>query len=170
MYLNVLTAYGIAGLLPLSAAITWRLTHRTSALKPERAMAVVLVVAMASFVNDPLVWYGLVFALPFNVVLPQRAVQAQVVAWSAIVTDARERYATGAAIGIIMFGTLGAWAAQRDAWVASAELEIGRTGAYRLEAVEASGDAEDLFNQSFFDIRPRFAIGVAFADWSIGRL
>ena len=142
LYLNIAAAFGIVGLFPAVGLMVWRWLGRRGTVAVELSMTLVVVIAVASFMNDPQMWYGLVLALPSardtRTNAAPRAVRTMT--WAHL----RPYTAAAAGVALVTFSFLAWWMLQREPFVATGELEFAETASNsRLTAVEASGDAEE---------------------------
>jgi hypothetical protein len=67
LYLIIFAAYGLLGSVPLLAWFILFLAKTRDRMRVLLAMSSTVIIVSASFVNDPVAWYGLLFALLFNV-------------------------------------------------------------------------------------------------------
>lgn len=160
LYLVMVAAYGLVALVPVVAATIWRrLVRRAAFLTSDQAMTAVLVTITASFVNDPLGWYGLVLPLCSSMSLRnavpawhhERALRVRRVTLDNILTHLRGTYIAGAAAGMVCFAILAGWLLLRDRYVATSELEIALTGA---TALESSRDADKFIQDTVLRNNP----------------
>ena len=160
LYLIMVAAYGLVALVPVVAATIWRrVVRRPAFLTPEQAMTAVLVTTTASFVNDPLGWYGLVLPLCSSMSLKNTApaldhdsaLRVRRLTPVNVLTHLRGTYIAGAAAGVLCFAILAVWLLLRDRYVATSELEIARTGA---TALESSRDADKFIQDAVLRNNP----------------
>jgi hypothetical protein len=154
LYVNVLAAFGILGVLPLITACAWRWWWRRSgqALTLEHWMTAMCVVAVASFINDPLAWYGLVIVMPSYA--NRLSALDGVAAETDLTRSLRLNSAVLAGVAVVTLVSLGAWGLRRAEYVASSDIEIARSGSYALIAVEASSEAEEFVEKAVFQRAP----------------
>ena len=149
LYVNIPAAFGVLGLAPVLMIGLWRvMRQQTKGWTSELSMTLVLVTAVATFVNDPVAWYGLVFALLVNLEGTPSVGIART--RSDVTMRVRPNYATAMVIALGTLVILGGWVRQRAPYVATAEVHIARTGAYVLTAIESSRESAEFVEVNIF--------------------
>jgi hypothetical protein len=175
LYLIIPAAFGLVTFVPVLAAMAWRkLRHGAASVTFEQAMIAVLVVATASFVNDPLSWFGLVIPLSASLSLQgsvrvsdaSRFERAPSFTSHDVVAHLRSRYLAGAVSAVLCFTVLAGWFLRRDRFVATADVEIASAGAIAASsadpdptrssgAIESSQDANEYLQNTVLRETPR---------------